>query len=61
MYTGKIINTTETYKQHILNTDKVETLEDCKKILRYLCYITIKPLPQGVEYQGFSEVEKYFD
>lgn len=51
----------ETYKQHILNTDKIESLEDCKEILKFLCGLYIKPLPLGVEYNGFLEVEKYFD
>lgn len=54
-------NRTETYKYHILNLDKIENLEDCKKILKFLCELSIKPLPQGIEYGGFSEVEKYFD
>lgn len=54
-------NRTETYKYHILNLNKIENLEDCKKILKFLCELSIKPLPQGIEYGGFSEVEKYFD
>lgn len=54
-------NKTETHKQHILNTDKIENLEDCKKILKFLCGLSIKPLPQGIEHGGFLEVEKYFD
>lgn len=54
-------NKAEIYKQHILNLDKIENLEDCKKILKFLCKLSIKPLPQGIEYGGFSEVEKYFD
>lgn len=54
-------NKMETYKQYILNTDKIENLEDCKKILKFLCDLSIKPLPQEFGYGGFSEVEKYFD
>lgn len=46
---------------HTLNTDSLETLEDCKKILKFLCGITVKPVPEGVEQKGFSEVAKYFD
>lgn len=57
---AKIIDATETCKLHVLNLDKVENLEDCKKILKFLCGLAIKPLPEGVEYDGFSEVEKYF-
>lgn len=59
--TVKIIDTTETYKTHSLRTDKIENLDDCKKILKFLCDRLIKPLPEGIEYGGFSEVEKYFD
>ena len=58
---GEIIDTTETYNLHILNTDKIENLEDCKKILKFLCEITIKPLPAGIEYNAFSDVKQYFD
>lgn len=48
------------YVQHKLNVDKVESIDDCKKILKFLCDLTIKPLPIGTEYSGFSKVEKYF-
>lgn len=58
---GNIIDSTATYKHHTLNMDKIESLEDCKKILKFLCGLSIKPLPEGVEYGGFSAVEKYFD
>lgn len=64
MFGGKkkmIMNRSETYKRYELNLDKIENLEDCKKILKFLCELSIKPLPQGIEYGGFSEVEKYFD
>lgn len=46
--------------QPILNMDKVETLEDCKKILSFLCDRVLYPIPEGVEYKGFSEVKQYF-
>lgn len=59
MFTGKLEETA--YTKHTLNIEKVETLEDCKKILKFLCDLGIKPLPNGVEYGGFLEVEKYFD
>lgn len=52
---------TEIRKQHVLNTDKIKTLDDCKKILKFLCNHSINPLPKGIEYGDFSEVEKYFD
>lgn len=43
-----------------LNLDKINTFDDCKKILKFLCNLAIKPLPDGVEYGGFSEVSEYF-
>lgn len=46
---------------HILNEDKVETLEDCKKVLSFLCNYVLQPIPEGIEYKGFSEVKQYFD
>lgn len=57
----KVINSLETCKRHSLNIDKIENLEDCKEILKFLCDLSIKPLPNGVEYGGFSSVKKYFD
>lgn len=51
----------EVFMNHTLNTDKIESLEDCKKILKFLCELSIKPLPKGIVYKGFSEVEKYFE
>ena len=49
------------YVRHELNVNKIENLEDCKKILKFLCDLSIKPLPNGIEYGGFGEVENYFD
>jgi len=51
----------KTYASHELNTDKIKNLEDCKKLLKFLYNSSVKPLPQGVEYGGFSEVKQYFD
>jgi hypothetical protein len=48
------------YRQYKLNLDKVNTVDDCKKILKFLCGLAIKPLSEGVEYGGFSEVSDYF-
>ena len=59
--TGINFYDTETvYRQYELNLDKVNTMDDCKKILKFLCQLIIKPLPEGVEYGGFSEVSDYF-
>lgn len=49
------------YIQHKLNTDEIKTLDDCKKVLKFLCGLLMKPLPSGVEYNGFSDVEQYFE
>ena len=46
--------------QHELNLDKINSIEDCKKILKFLCQLTLKPLPAGVEYEGFGGVREYF-
>ena len=53
-------DTETTYRQYELNLEKVKSLDDCKKILKFLCELTIKPLPSDVEYGGFSEVSEYF-
>lgn len=50
-----------TYKQYKLNLDKVDSIDDCKNILKFLCGLAIKPLPDGVEYGGFGEVREYFE
>ena len=50
----------EFYKYYDLNLDKVNTVDDCKKILKFLCQMTIKSLPSDLEYGGFSEVREYF-
>lgn len=47
-----------------LNVDKINTVDDCKKILKFLCDLTmgqLPSLPEGIEYGGFSEVSNYFD
>lgn len=57
---SKITDSLETYRVRQLNLDKINTIDDCKKILKFLCDRFIKPLPDGVEYGGFSEVKDYF-
>ena len=54
-----IKNNLRTYHLYELNLDKINTVDDCKKILKFLCDLSIKPLPDGVEYGGFSEVSNY--
>lgn len=57
----KSYDTKITYRPYELNLEKVKSLDDCKKILKFLCEVTIKPLPSNVEYGGFSEVSEYFN
>lgn len=57
---GTLAETNQCYRQYELNLDKVDSLDDCKKILKFLCGLAIKPLPEGVGYNGFGEVEEYF-
>ena len=57
---SNVIDSLETYHVHQLNLDKINTVDDCKKILKFLCNLSIKPLPDGVEFGGFSEVSDYF-
>lgn len=49
------------YKVHKLNLDKVNNIDDCKKILKFLCDTSLEPLPEGITYNGFNEVEEYFE
>ena len=51
----------DTYKYYELNLDRINSIEDCKKILKFLCELTIKPLPSDIEYGGFGEVSEYFN
>lgn len=58
--TATLVDATQYYRQYKLNLDKINSVDDCKKILKFLCGLAIKPLPDGVEYDGFSEVSDYF-
>ena len=55
------MNKADTYKYYELNLDKINSIDDCKKILKFLCELTIKPLPSDIEYGGFGEVSEYFN
>lgn len=58
--TGTLVDATQYYGKFKLNLDKINSVDDCKKILKFLCGLAIKPLPEGLEYGGFSEVSDYF-
>ena len=40
---SEIKDNLETYHTHELNLDKINTVDDCKKILKFLCDLFIKP------------------
>lgn len=50
-----------TYRNYQLNLDKINSVDDCKKLIKFLCNLTIKPLPSGCEYNDFDDVREYFD
>lgn len=50
----------EVYIGYELDLDKVNSIEDCKKILKFLCKTVLKPHPNGWEYYGFKDVKEYF-
>lgn len=47
------------YTEYDLNLDSIKSLEDCKKILKLLCSMVMKPIRNGVAYG--DDVEKYFN
>ena len=47
----------DTYKYYELNLDRINSIDDCKKILKFLCEL----LPPDIEYGGFGEVSEYFN
>ena len=49
------------YRDYQLNLDKINSIDDCKKVLKFLCDLTIKPTPEDVGYNGFKDVEEYFE
>lgn len=50
----------ETCRLYELDLEKINSIDDCKKILKFLCGLTLKPIPKDVSYNGFDEVEQYF-
>lgn len=42
------------YVRHKLNPDAIKDLEDCKRILKFVCGIVVRTLPKGTEYHGFG-------
>ena len=50
----------KTCRLYELDLEKINSVDDCKKILKFLCGLTLKPMPNGISYNGFEEVEQYF-
>lgn len=50
----------KTCRFYELDLEKINSIDDCKKILKFLCSLTLKPLPRDITYSGFEEVEQYF-
>lgn len=50
----------KTCRFYELDLEKINSIDDCKKILKFLCNLTLKPMPKDITYAGFEEVEQYF-
>ena len=50
----------KTCRFYELDLEKINSIDDCKKILKFLCSLALKPTSEGVSYNGFEEVEQYF-
>lgn len=59
-FKGEVVDATQFYKQYELNLDKINSVDDCKKILKFLCDLVIRPLSDDVEYNGFNKIKEYF-
>lgn len=57
---GQIIDEKDILKEYELDVDKIKSIDDCKKILKFLCDLGIKPTPIGCTYEGFEDVKEYF-
>lgn len=47
-------------RNYELDLDKINSIDDCKKVLKFLCGLVIKPTSKDVAYKGFEEIERYF-
>ena len=50
----------ETCRFYELDLEKINSIDDCKKILKFLCNLILKPTPNEISYNGFDKVEQYF-
>lgn len=64
MKTVKLMNRKEIeeycYYKPELDLDKVQTIEDCKKLLKFIYECNFQPIQKGRVYRGFKEVKEYF-
>ena len=60
-YINERIREAMKYRSYELNLDKVNSIDDCKKILKFLCEKILEPTPEGIEYNGFDTVREYFN
>lgn len=49
------------YYKPELNLDKIKTVDDCKKVLKFIYDNVFQPIPKANVYYGFEEVKEYFD
>lgn len=57
---GDQLNQNISLYRPVLDIDAINDLDDCKKILMFLSAMVLQPIPEGVDYAWFHEVEKYF-
>ena len=51
----------QNYRGYNLDISKINSIEDCAKILQFLCKLELQPTPIDATYYGFDEVEEYFE
>lgn len=52
---------TKTFYKPQLDLDKVETIDDCKKLIKFIYDNRFRPIHKSTSYAGFEKVEEYFD
>lgn len=52
---------TETFYKPQLDLDKVETVDDCKRLIKFIYDNCFLPIHKNTAYAGFEKVEEYFD
>lgn len=60
LYIDGRLEEVKSHRLYELNLEKINSIDDCKKILKFLCDLTLKPTPNDISYNGFEKVEQYF-